>query len=92
MCVCVCVCVMLVCCVLSFQLKEDLTPFWEVYLPTSKDQSEMNQKDHLENIRGFLLKKRKWPLKGFHKVLVFLCSCMSRAINLIKPEEDFSIV
>jgi hypothetical protein len=49
------------------ELKEDLTPFWEVYLPTSKDQSEMNQKDHLENIRGFLLKKRKWPLKGFHK-------------------------
>ena len=61
------------------QLKEDLSPVWEVYSGSStstQDPAHDDGKDSLENIRGFLLKKRKWPLKGFHKVI-----CVSRAVS-----------
>ena len=34
----------------------------------------------LRNIRGFLFKRRKSPLKGWHKVCVNVCSVYSRCI------------
>ena len=43
----------------------DSTTNWETYsLP---HPGGVEDKEKPENIRGFLLKKRKWPLKGFHK-------------------------
>ena len=42
---------------------------WEFYLDREPaDEEAGSEDDSLKNIRGYLLKRRKSPLKGWHKV------------------------
>ncbi len=47
---------------------------WEFYFdtPPSNNEGAGSDEDTLKNIRGFLLKRRKSPLKGWHKVSQYI--------------------
>ena len=47
------------------------TGLWETFYCNKEDGTADNS---IECIRGFLLKRRKFPLKGFHKVPTHLYS------------------
>ncbi len=48
---------------------ERVSGLWEFYFDTaSNNEGTGSDEDSLKNIRGFLLKRRKSPLKGWHKV------------------------
>jgi hypothetical protein len=52
---------------------------WEI-MEGLKDGQRFESKPN--QFSGFLHKKRKWPLKGWHKVIFQILHCLSRCIKL----------
>ncbi len=58
---------------------------WEFYLDKEPaDEGTGSEDDSLKNIRGYLLKRRKSPLKGWHKVKLVVYMCMQSCLIILK--------